>query len=102
MQGVEIDLAALPLLEGALTLLEAGHRSTLHPQNRAAVRFNGADPVAPAADILFDPQTSGGLLAALPGAVAPGIIEAFHQSGQPAAIVGRLNDIPGITLTNQD
>ena len=61
-----------------------------------------ADPVAPVADILFDPQTSGGLLAALPGAVAPGIIEAFHQSGQPAAIVGRLNDVPGLTLTDQD
>ena len=102
MQGVEIDLAALPLLEGASTLLKAGHRSTLHPQNKAAVRIVGPDPVAPIADILFDPQTSGGLLAALPGAVAPAIIEAFHQSGRPAAIIGRLNDIPGITLTNQD
>ena len=102
MQGIEIDLAALPLLDGAKAMLEAGHRSTLHPQNRAAVRIAGANPVAPVADILFDPQTSGGLLAALPGAVAPGIIEAFHQSGQPAAIVGRLNDVPGLTLTNQD
>ena len=102
MQGIEIDLAALPLLDGARAMLEAGHRSTLHPQNRAAVRIAGADSVAPVADILFDPQTSGGLLAALPGAVAPGIIEAFHQSGQPAAIVGRLNDVPGLTLTNQD
>ena len=102
MQGIEIDLAALPLLDGAKAMLEAGHRSTLHPQNRAAVRIAGADSVAPVADILFDPQTSGGLLAALPGAVAPGIIKAFHQSGQPAAIVGRLNDVPGLTLTNQD
>ena len=102
MQGIEIDLAALPLLDGARAMLEAGHRSTLHPQNRAAVRIAGADSVAPVADILFDPQTSGGLLAALPGAVAPGIIKAFHQSGQPAAIVGRLNDVPGLTLTNQD
>ncbi len=100
MQGIEIDLAALPLLDGAKAMLEAGHRSTLHPQNRAAVRIAGANPAAPVADILFDPQTSGGLLAALPGAVAPGIIEAFHQSGQPAAIVGRLNDVPGLTLTN--
>ena len=102
MQGIEIDLAALPLLDGAKAMLEAGHRSTLHPQNRAAVRIAGANPAAPVADILFDPQTSGGLLAALPGAVAPGIIEAFHQSGQPAAIVGRLNDVPGLTLTDQD
>ena len=100
MQGIEIDLAALPLLDGAKAMLEAGHRSTLHPQNRAAVRIAGANLVAPVADILFDPQTSGGLLAALPGAVAPGIIEAFHQSGQPAAIVGRLNDVSGLTLTN--
>ncbi len=102
MQGVEIDLATLPLLDGAKAMLEAGHRSTLHPQNKAAVRIAGADHVAPLADILFDPQTSGGLLAVLPGACAPGIIEAFHQSGQTAAIIGRFNDVPGLTLTNQD
>ena len=102
MQGVEIDLAALPLLDGAKTMLEAGHRSTLHPQNKAAVRLAGPNTVSSIADILFDPQTSGGLLAALPETVAPVIVESFHQSGQPAAIIGRLNDIPGITLTNQD
>ena len=102
MKGVEIDLAALPLLDGAREMLEAGHRSTLHLQNKAAVRIAGADPVAPIADILFDPQTSGGLLAALPSAIAMGVIEAFQLSGQPAAIVGRLNDIPGLTLSNQN
>ena len=101
MPGVEIDIAALPLLDGAAAMLEAGHRSTLHPQNRAAVRIDGAETLAPIADILFDPQTSGGLLAAIPRADASELVKDFHQSGQPASIIGRLNDIPGITLKDQ-
>ena len=101
MPGVEIDIAALPLLDGAMAMLEAGHRSTLHPQNRAAVRIDGAETLAPIADILFDPQTSGGLLAAIPRADASELVKDFHQSGQPASIIGRLNDIPGITLKDQ-
>lgn len=55
--------AELPVIEGARPCLDAGIRSTIHGANEAAVmgRMGGAsDP------ILFDPQTSGGLLAAVP------------------------------------
>ncbi len=63
--GAEIDLAALPLLPGAARLLAAGHRSTLHAQNRESAAAMDL-PDDPLAEILFDPQTAGGLLAALP------------------------------------
>ncbi len=63
--GVELDLAALPLLAGAyqygaMGLVPVGaHRNREHRQ-RMVVAPEGLDPVV--RDILFDPQTSGGLL----------------------------------------
>ena len=88
--GVELDLASLPCLEGALPLLERGHRSSLHGQNRAAVRMAGDTPSAPQIDILFDPQTSGGLLAALPEADIDTALARLHDAGVGAVRVGRL------------
>ena len=41
------------------------------------------------ADVLFDPQTSGGLLVALPEEQAAGYVERLRELGQPAAVVGR-------------
>jgi selenide,water dikinase len=39
-------------------------------------------------DILFDPQTSGGLLAAIDETEAPGALQALAEAGVPAARVG--------------
>ena len=97
--GVEVDIAAIPCLDGAMTLLDKGHRSTLHGQNRDAVRLATDASAGPAMEILFDPQTSGGLLAALPAADAQMIVEQLHGDGVPAAIVGRFDDTtPGLRV----
>ena len=98
--GAELDPAALPCLDGALMLIERGHRSTLHHQNRAAVRMADAALSAPAIDILFDPQTSGGLLAAVPEAEADSALARLHEAGINAARVGRLTDTAvGLSLS---
>jgi len=82
-----------------MTLLEKGYRSTLHDQNRDAVRLATDGSAGPATEILFDPQTSGGLLAALPAADAQMIVEQLHGGGVPAAIVGRFDDTtPGLRV----
>lgn len=92
--GAEISLAALPLMTGATTCLEDGHRSSLHDANRASVRMTGEAAGSTKAEILFDPQTSGGLLAALPTATAEEICTALASHGQSATIIGRLS--PGL------
>ncbi|WP_051928067.1 selenide, water dikinase SelD [Palleronia rufa] len=86
--AAEIALDRLPLLPGAARLLRAGVRSTLHAANRDAVRVEGAQ--GPLAEILYDPQTAGGLLAA----VAPDAAAAMLADLPGAARIGRIADGP--------
>ena len=67
-QQAELSLTDLPLLPGVADALAQGITSTLHEANAAAFADNVAldtDVDATAANILFDPQTSGGLLMAV-------------------------------------
>ena len=49
----------------------------------------GDDVPLDLSDVLFDPQTSGGLLVALPEDEAQGYAGRLRELGQPAAVVGR-------------
>jgi len=85
-----LDLDALPALPGALSLLGRGVRSTAHPENAKARRALWADAAAarrPALDLLFDPQTSGGLLLGIPADRGEALLRALHAAGDPAAAV---------------
>ena len=88
--AAELDLAAIPLLPGAAQLAAEGMASTLAPANRAALIGHIAVPDAPAAALLFDPQTAGGFLAAVPPDQARSVLMALQAAGSPAAIIGRL------------
>jgi selenide,water dikinase len=60
-----LDLDALPALPGALELLARGFRSSAYADNEALLEGVELPPGArshPAFPLLFDPQTSGGLL----------------------------------------
>jgi len=43
-------------------------------------------------ELLFDPQTSGGLLIALPGAEAPRLLQQLHESGIEASSIGHVTE----------
>jgi selenide, water dikinase len=86
-----LQLAAIPLLPGAEALAAAGQASSLAPANRAATNWRMTFDESPRAALLFDPQTSGGLLAAVPGDAAPSILHALHGIGEPAAIIGHVH-----------
>jgi selenide,water dikinase len=85
-----VDLERLPALPGALSLLRRGVRSTAHPENAKARRAMWVDEAAarrPELDLLFDPQTSGGLLLGIPGERRDALLRALHAAGEPAAAV---------------
>ena len=68
--GAEIDLNKLPAIEGALEAIRNGHLSTLHRANREAsgIQLSGANAGSgtETGELLFDPQTAGGMLASVP------------------------------------
>lgn len=97
--GARLRLAALPALPGARQLLGRGVRSSYHAQNALARRTLGVSSArADAADgeLLFDPQTSGGLLFAVPESRAESALLALREAGDPhAAIVGVVTEPAG-------
>lgn len=89
--GVEahLNLRDVPLLKGALALAQEGVASSLLPANRAYSAACDA-PNTAQAELLFDPQTAGGLLAAIPESEGPALVEKLRDAGYRAAIIGRL------------
>jgi selenide,water dikinase len=94
--GAEVALDALPLLPGALRLSEAGVRSTLYDQNRAALVGRIEAPETALATLVFDPQTAGGLLAAVPKAEADRLVAELQAAGFEAARIGTVTEGPAI------
>ncbi|MCG8590995.1 MAG: selenide, water dikinase SelD [Proteobacteria bacterium] len=92
--AADLELEALPVLPGAQQLLETGVRSTFHAANAASRRELGlGDDVAssPRLELLFDPQTSGGLLFGVAGDRAEAALAALRAGGdERAACVGRV------------
>jgi selenide,water dikinase len=90
----EIDLAALPLLDGAAETAAAGILSSLQPANVRLRRALRAPPEAlrhPTYPLLFDPQTAGGLLASVPAENAEACVAALRRLGYAsAACIGRV------------
>ena len=88
--GVILELDEIPVLGGAIEVInEKDITSTLHNGNRVSV------PILKMAhaqthekyELLFDPQTSGGLLASIPRESAGTCISQLHEAGYSAAAV---------------
>jgi len=94
--GAEINLSAVPVLDGALDVLKQGVKSSLHDSNASALEaFVVAPDLAGDArlQMLADPQTAGGLLVALPAKEVKRCLAALHAAGYAqAALVGSLVD----------
>jgi selenide,water dikinase len=89
--SARIEPKSVPLLPGFAEVSEGGILSTLHPDNaKVSSRITGAD-TPPA--WLFDPQTSGGLLAGVPGEAAAECVRKLREAGYvAAAVVGEATD----------
>jgi selenide, water dikinase len=98
---VDVTLAIdrVPLLDGARETVAGGIFSSLQPQNvRLRRAIAGLDIAArhPLYPLLFDPQTAGGLLAAIPLEEAARCVGALHAEGYPNAdVIGFVSDRSG-------
>jgi selenide,water dikinase len=91
--SIEIEFQRVEYLPGALEAAHAGHIAGGLKSNRefleGCVEFDSSVP-EDYRRLLFDPQTSGGLLAAVDAASAPAAIKALEQRGVPARQIGRV------------
>ncbi|MGB1238102.1 MAG: selenide, water dikinase SelD [Pseudomonadales bacterium] len=80
----QLTLTNIPLLPGALALSQQGIESTLLAQNKRAqahLRVEQSVRNHPAYPLLFDPQTSGGLLAWIDNDKSEAVITSLHRAG---------------------
>jgi len=99
--SVEINLDALPIMNGALQMIASGIFSSLQDQNvRLRRAIKPTDNTAKSDPrkhkhfpLLFDPQTSGGLLASIPAVNAGHCLAELHELGYPdSIIIGKVTD----------
>jgi selenide,water dikinase len=95
--GFRIASGAVPVLPGALEYLARGLKPGGLRRNReyraAQVRFEPSVSEE-VAELLFDPQTSGGLLAAVPEQRAQELLERCRSEGMAAALIGEVVAVP--------
>ncbi len=99
--SISIRMSDLPIMNEALEMYQKGMSTGVNKKNAALVadhiRFEQNYPDWHT-QIIYDPQTSGGLLAALPANQAPDLIRALRAAGTPAAaIIGEVHPLSGAT-----
>lgn len=104
--GLRVRLAAIPLLPGALGYARqsifAGGLARNYDFLMEAGRVRLAEGLETAhAMLLFDPQTSGGLLLALPENAADELVERFGAAGEPVWRIGSVVEGEGIDVSNE-
>ena len=94
--AARIQAHAVPLLPGAADLAAAGFVSGGTRANTTRIglltRLDRAVP-AELAVLLYDAQTSGGLLLAAPAPAAPALLDDLRSRARPAAVIGQV--VPG-------
>jgi len=93
-QSVKLHLPRLPILPGVLDALDAGIYSTAHEANLRAVGDclePGANKNSARLELLFDPQTSGGLLMAVSPRDSADLCTQLKEAGYlDATVIGEV------------
>lgn len=87
--GAVLNASEVPLLSGALELSQRGIRSTLWAENfKQSAQLN--NPHGLDTDLLFDPQTCGGLLATIPEHALNQVLRDFEGASEPIWRIGEI------------
>lgn len=100
--SIEIDSKTLPALSGALEFASMGFVPAGAYKNREYLReaVSIADSVSEAlADLMFDPQTSGGLLIAVSEKESRSLLQRLNEKVPAARVIGRVASLGDNTLT---
>ena len=99
-----IEYKALPFYPGARDMYAIGQTTGSNAANRALVARSpltlAGTLTRPQEELLYDPQTSGGLLLALPGSQAGELLRQLHAAGinEAAKIGDIISGAPGISV----
>ena len=103
-RGLLIESSRLPILEGAVPLAQKDSFSGGMKRNRrhveatlgASLAISERLPIPPG--LLFESETSGGLLFSVGPAQADGVVARFEDRGEPCWEIGRVTAEPGIRV----
>jgi selenide,water dikinase len=90
---IEIDAGAVPLIDGALELASGGMLTSGDKTNREYVGDDISIEKSVDKDLLkllFDPQTAGGMLIAIPEGRAAALRESLNESYPQVKVIGRV------------
>ncbi len=92
--SAEIEAEQIPRFEMAESYADEFYITAAGQKNRnfIADRVSFRDVSFAMEEVLFDPQTSGGLLASVPEKAAAAIVDEMNSLGIPAAVVGRITE----------
>jgi selenide,water dikinase len=99
--GLRLRVHSLPFLDGAMRYADAGAfpGGTCSNQRAYESRVRFAPGISDAMrQLLFTPETSGGLLAAVPPESLPEFLQRFRDAGQPCWVVGEVISGDGIEV----
>ena len=84
-----VSIKNIPLLNGSIELVKNGVESTLFPENKGKNR-NVHAVKDQALDLLFDPQTSGGMLVSIPDENVEEVQNKLTKAGLLGSVIGEL------------
>jgi len=99
---LEIEVDRLPIMTEALEMYEKGMTTGVNRYNEQLVSMSTRlDKEWPDwhRQIIYDPQTSGGLMVSVPENQGELLVQAFHEKGvEKASIIGRVKPLEGSTM----
>ena len=89
--AAEVWLENIPILRGAAELARQGVRSSIWNSNSRLLESMSV-PSSTETDLLFDPQTAGGLLASIAPHAVGDALHCLREAGESPAVIGEIGE----------